>query len=84
MYGSTFNHIVPGELTDRKKGFSSFKFVPDTNDEVVVAIRSEECDDKCRTHVTVFKIDGTILLEDQLISDDCKYEGIEFVDAAHR
>ena len=69
----TIGEIVP------VRGYSSFKFVPDTNNKIIIALKSEEDSGKTRTYVTLFNIDGTILVNDKLISDKYKYEGVEFV-----
>ncbi|KAK9881286.1 hypothetical protein WA026_015408 [Henosepilachna vigintioctopunctata] len=67
---------IPNEHITR--GFSSFKFLPNTNDEVIVALRTEELEGKTRTFITSFTIHGQVLLEDLLIADN-KYEGFEFI-----
>jgi len=59
-------------------GFSSFKFVPGTNHNVIVALKSEEDGDNKATYIMVFNIDGTVLYEETKIGDK-KFEGIEFV-----
>jgi len=60
-------------------GFSSFKFVPDTKDTVIVALKSEEFEGKVATYLTVFNVaKGTVLLPETKIGDH-KYEGVEFV-----
>lgn len=59
-------------------GFSSFKFVPGSNDSVILAILSEEFNGKTATHITVFTVDGKTLLGPIKIKTDFKYEGIEF------
>lgn len=60
-------------------GYSSFKFIPNTNDQVIVALKTEEVDGSTATYITVFRIDGKILLPDQKISSTLKFEGLEFV-----
>ncbi|XP_065205071.1 apyrase [Planococcus citri] len=60
------------------RGFSTFKFLPVTNDYVIAALKSEEYNGTCATYITVFTIDGEILLPDKKIAD-LKYEGLEFV-----
>lgn len=67
---------IPNEHNTR--GFSSFKFIPGTNDQVIVALRSEEIEGKTATYMTSFTVHGQILLEDVLIGD-VKYEGFEFI-----
>ena len=59
-------------------GFSSFKFVPGTEDKVIVALKSEEVDGKIASYILAFDINGTILMPERKIGD-VKYEGIEFV-----
>lgn len=59
-------------------GFSSFKLVPGSQDNVIVAIMSEEFNGKTATHLTVFTVDGKTLLGPIKIKTDFKYEGIEF------
>lgn len=73
-----FLHVQLPNLTTTR-GFSTFKFVPSSNDEVIVALRTEELDGKTSTYMTAFTIDGKILLEDTLVSDSMKYEGLEFI-----
>lgn len=61
-------------------GFSSFKFMPGTQDRVVVALKSEEDGKNIATYITVFTVDGKILLPEQRIGDtSVKYEGFEFI-----
>lgn len=75
---SSVHSVRIGELIPTL-GYSSFKFVPNTKDNVIVALKSEEVDGKTATFITVFKIDGKILLPDQKISATLKFEGIEFI-----
>jgi len=68
-----------GELGEpASHGFSSFKFVPGTQDTVIVALKSEELEGRVATYIMVFHIDGKILLPETKIGDR-KFEGIEFV-----
>ncbi|XP_011197155.2 apyrase [Zeugodacus cucurbitae] len=60
-------------------GFSSFKFMPNTDDKIIVAIKSEELDGKTSTFITAFDIEGHTILPEQRIDTDLKYEGIEFI-----
>ena len=66
-------HIVP------TRGYSSFKFVPNTNEQIIIALKSEEDSGRTRTFATLFNVDGTILAGDMILSENLKYEGIEFV-----
>lgn len=59
-------------------GFSSFKFVPGTEDTVIVALKSEESSGKIASYILAFNIQGNILMEETKIGD-VKYEGLEFV-----
>jgi len=58
-------------------GFSSFKFVPGTNDEVCVALKSVEFEGDISSYIMVFKIDGTIVMPETLVGYE-KFEGVEF------
>lgn len=59
-------------------GFSSFKFVPNTDDQIVLALKSEEDAGKIATYIMAFTLDGRILLDETKIGD-VKYEGVEFI-----
>jgi len=59
-------------------GFSSFKFLPGTEDEVIVALKSEEDQGKSATYLTVFTTKGEVLLDETKVADN-KFEGIEFI-----
>lgn len=61
-----------------KHGFSSFKFIPESKDEVIVALKTTEFEGKTATYITAFKTDGKVLLQDSFI-EDIKYEGLEFM-----
>ncbi|CAN0128549.1 unnamed protein product [Pylaiella littoralis] len=60
-------------------GFSSFKFVPGTGDQVVVALKSEEIEEaqSQTTFIMVFTLDGEVLLEETEIPGGYKFEGVE-------
>jgi len=59
-------------------GYSSFKFLPGTNDLIIVALKSEEVGSKTASYITVFNIHGQIILPEIKIANH-KYEGIEFI-----
>lgn len=59
-------------------GFSSFKFVPNTDDQIILALKSEEDAGKIATYIMAFTLDGRILLPETKIGD-VKYEGLEFI-----
>ncbi|WKY09661.1 hypothetical protein Q1695_002203 [Nippostrongylus brasiliensis] len=59
------------------RGYSAFEFIPNTDDRVIVAIKSKEVENKkTRSYITVFKIGGKILLPDQRLEDELKFEGL--------
>ncbi|EYC15020.1 hypothetical protein Y032_0038g3586 [Ancylostoma ceylanicum] len=75
-----FNVVhIGGELKHPERGFSAFDFVPDTADRIIVALKSKELGNETASYITVFNIDGTVLLEDQRLDDELKFEGIYFV-----
>ncbi|KDR08953.1 soluble calcium-activated nucleotidase 1 [Zootermopsis nevadensis] len=59
-------------------GFSSFKFIPGSSDQVIVALRSEEDKGATATYIIGFDITGKILLPETKVADK-KYEGFEFI-----
>ncbi|KAL3987037.1 class B basic helix-loop-helix protein 4/5 [Sarotherodon galilaeus] len=59
-------------------GFSSFKFVPNTDDQIILALKSEEDAGKIATYIMAFTLDGRILMPETKIGD-VKYEGLEFI-----
>ncbi|KAF1789206.1 Apyrase [Phytophthora cactorum] len=62
------------------RGFSSFKFVPRSDDSVIVAIKSVEVEDEQRqtSYITVFDVDGNVLMDETEIPGAKKYEGVAF------
>mmetsp|Transcript_119777 Transcript_119777/g.178943 ORF Transcript_119777/g.178943 Transcript_119777/m.178943 type:complete len:444 (+) Transcript_119777:319-1650(+) len=73
---------------DGLHGFSSFAFVPGTKDKHALALRSveEDCagDDldvcKQRSYFVIFDVTtGEVLMDEKLIDEPLKYEGVEFV-----
>jgi soluble calcium-activated nucleotidase 1 len=77
----TFTDIRTVKIGELKPtlGYSSFKFIPDTNDSIIVALKTEELNGSTRTYVTVFDVRGNILLPDEKIQSEFKYEGFEFI-----
>jgi len=59
-------------------GFSSFKWIPGTDDQLIVALKTIECDGETATFLMVFDMQGKILLPETQITYQ-KYEGIEFI-----
>ncbi len=68
-----------GDLSQPSHGFSSFKFIPATNDNVVVALKSEELEGKIATYIMVFKLWTWEILYPETYFGNRKYEGIEFI-----
>lgn len=60
-------------------GFSSFKFLPGTNDQVIVALKTEELNGSTSTYIMAFTIAGKIVLAEEKIPTTLKYEGFEFI-----
>lgn len=60
-------------------GFSSFKFVPGSDDTIIVALQTEELNGRTATFITAFTVDGRTILSPQKIPTDLKYEGFEFI-----
>ncbi|KAM6972535.1 soluble calcium-activated nucleotidase 1b [Aplochiton taeniatus] len=75
-----FNHVTvkPVGPLHPTHGFSSFKFLPDTDDQVIVALKSEEDAGNMATYILAFTLDGHVLMPEMKIGD-VKYEGLEFI-----
>lgn len=75
----TIEHHKIGNLKP-SRGFSSFKFLPNTQHRIIVAIKSEETSGSFATYITAFTLAGKTLLNEQRIGDEkIKFEGIEFI-----
>lgn len=62
------------------RGFSDFKFLPNSHDQIIVALKSEESE-KLQTqnsYITVFDLNGTVLMDETEIPGKHKFEGLEF------
>jgi soluble calcium-activated nucleotidase 1 len=85
----TDGHVVEIKMKvlDGLHGFSTFAFVPGTNDKHALAVRSVEEDcteevEKCkqRSYLMVFDVlTGEVLMDEVQIELAEKFEGIEFV-----
>jgi soluble calcium-activated nucleotidase 1 len=79
--------VVLNVVNDPLRGFSSFAFVPGTQDQHALAIRSveENCTGdlnvcKQRSYFLVFDVKtGQVLSEEVKYDKDMKFEGVEFV-----
>ncbi|XP_068448449.1 soluble calcium-activated nucleotidase 1b isoform X1 [Clinocottus analis] len=68
-------HVGPLNPTH---GFSSFKFVPDTDDQIILALKSEEDAGRIATYIIAFTLDGRVLMPETKIGN-VKFEGLEFI-----
>lgn len=71
--------VTVGNEPNPLLGFSSFKFIPNLDDELIVAIKSKEIGSEISTYILVFDTSGKILLPETLVDNQIKFEGIEFV-----
>lgn len=60
-------------------GFSSFKFIPGTHDNIIVALKTEELNGSTSTYIMAFTVDGKVLMAEEKIPTNLKYEGLEFI-----
>ena len=70
-----------GNRGNGARGFSAFQFVPGTNDNIIVALKSEEKDGvPVASYLTVFRLsDGHVLLDEKPLKGAYKFEGIAFI-----
>ncbi|GAB0092537.1 hypothetical protein DMENIID0001_075390 [Sergentomyia squamirostris] len=60
-----------------ERGFSSFKFLPDSNDKIIVGLTTVENGDTITSSVIAFNLQGKILFPETKFFND-KYEGLAF------
>ncbi|KAM0728785.1 Soluble calcium-activated nucleotidase 1 [Formica fusca] len=60
------------------RGFSSFKFLPGSQDSIIVALKTEEYQGHTATYIMAFTIEGTIIMPESKVMDK-KFEGLEFI-----
>ncbi|CAI4228795.1 unnamed protein product [Auanema sp. JU1783] len=71
--------VGPGTY-EGTKGFSAFQFVPGTQDEYIIALKSEEIGGRpAASHITVFDISGTVIMNDTTLPGSHKFEGLAFI-----
>lgn len=77
---STFTNIKSKRIgpLNPTHGFSSFRFIPQTKDTIVVALKTEEDQGRIASYIMAFNTNGDILMEEQKIGD-IKFEGLEFI-----
>ncbi|CAD5229152.1 unnamed protein product [Bursaphelenchus okinawaensis] len=83
MASENFANVKKLEIGDRgdgTRGFSAFQFVPNTNDDVIVALKSEEREGRSvASYISVFRIsDRTLLMTESRLEGAYKFEGLEF------
>jgi soluble calcium-activated nucleotidase 1 len=59
-------------------GFASFKFIPGTDNQMIVALKSLETQDMAETYIMAFDLQGNVLMEETKFADQ-KFEGVEFL-----
>lgn len=70
--------VYVGDLV-QTHGFSSFKFVPGTNDDVALALKTKEVEGNIQSYIIVFNVNtGDVLMSEQFVAND-KFEGVEFI-----
>lgn len=72
-------HITQVGESVPSQGFSSFKFLPGSNDSIIIALKTMEVKQSSKTYLSAYSLEGEILIEDTLISDIDKFEGLEFI-----
>lgn len=60
------------------RGFSSFKFLPGSQDSIIVALKTEEYQGHTATYIMAFTIEGTVIMSETKVMDK-KFEGLEFI-----
>ncbi|XP_058822434.1 soluble calcium-activated nucleotidase 1 [Topomyia yanbarensis] len=79
----SFHSIKPLELkrsnVSPTHGFSSFKFLPNTDERIIIALSTEELNGKTSSFISVFGTNGDILMPETRIPTNYKFEGLEFI-----
>ena len=80
MADSSFTNIKSRRMgpLNPTHGFSSFRFIPQTQDTIIVALKTEEDQGRIASYIMAFTTNGDILMEEQKIGE-IKFEGIEFI-----
>ncbi|KZC07277.1 PREDICTED: soluble calcium-activated nucleotidase 1 [Dufourea novaeangliae] len=60
------------------RGFSTFKFLPGSEDSIIVALKTEEYLGQTATYILAFTIEGVIIMPEVRLVDK-KFEGLEFI-----
>uniref|UniRef100_A0A914MS07 Uncharacterized protein n=1 Tax=Meloidogyne incognita TaxID=6306 RepID=A0A914MS07_MELIC len=69
-----------GSIGDGSSGYTAFQFLPESNDEIIVAIKAKEYKgEPIATNISVFRhSDGKFLIEDENVDYKYKFEGLSF------
>uniref|UniRef100_A0A182PRV7 Apyrase n=1 Tax=Anopheles epiroticus TaxID=199890 RepID=A0A182PRV7_9DIPT len=70
---------LPRNNVPSTHGYSSFKFLPTSNDEIIVALSTEELNGKTSSFISAFTVEGEQLMLETRINTAYKYEGLEFI-----
>lgn len=83
MADESFHSIQPIELKHTHltatHGYSSFKFIPSTEDQIIIALSTEELNGKTSSYISAFNVNGDMLMAETRIPTDFKFEGLEFI-----
>jgi len=81
LFSSPVKVMKVGSKGDGSRGFSAFQFLPYSNDEVIVALKSQEKDGVAvASYLLVFNAkNAQLLLEEELLPGAHKFEGVAFV-----
>ncbi|GAB0092538.1 hypothetical protein DMENIID0001_075400 [Sergentomyia squamirostris] len=76
-----FTHIeftnLQADPQPPERGFASFKFLPDSNEKIIVGLTTVEANNQVTTSIIAFDLQGKILFPETKFIDD-KYEGLAF------
>ncbi|ESO05491.1 hypothetical protein HELRODRAFT_77501 [Helobdella robusta] len=80
MADENFENIENMDIGEKEPtyGFSAFRFIPETKDEVFVAVKTEEVDGKVASKLVAYDIGGNKKM-DPVPLGNLKFEGIEFI-----
>ncbi|KAI6243958.1 hypothetical protein M3Y99_00063200 [Aphelenchoides fujianensis] len=69
-----------GDKGDGARGFAAFQFVPGSNDDLILALKSEEKDGRpVGSYALVFRVsDGHVLMPETKLTGAYKFEGVGF------
>ncbi|XP_053696529.1 apyrase [Sabethes cyaneus] len=60
-------------------GYSSFKFLPHSEDRIIIALSTEELNGKTSSFISAFNTNGEMLMSETKIPTSYKFEGLEFI-----